>query len=345
MCEFMNVAVLSGGLSDERTVSLGSGKAVVQAFSDAGWNPIPVEWTLENCFRIDEKTLSPCEGICALRRKKVNAVFVALHGPYGEDGTIQGFLETAGLPYTGPGVECAAVTMNKHVSREILSAEALIVPAGKVFPKGRRPVGSLPFPFPVIAKPCSLGSSVGVELVDTDEQLPPVVDRIWKEGHNCLVEEYIKGAEYSCPVIDTENGPRPLPVIEIVPASAHAIFDYSAKYDPGQAEEIVHTEETSLFEELKRLASCCHTLFGCRSFSRTDFIVSGADSVEHAAGTPFILEVNTIPGLTHQSLLPKSAQADGIPLSGLVTQAVSLAVQASHHSCRDVNRHFVEEDH
>ena len=316
------VAVFFGGVGPERDVSLASGRAVMEACAGTGWTVCPVEVTRDGDFVVDRSILSPPCGIERLRSNGVEAVVVALHGPFGEDGILQGFLTASRMPFTGPGVECAALAMNKHAARLVLADGGIRVPSGRMLRRGDAVELSGLVP-PVVVKPCRLGSSVGVAIVPDALLVKEAVEATWDMGQDCLVEEFIAGTEYSCPVRDTLDGPQALPVVEIRPRAGRPFFDYTAKYAVGQADEVVHTAASPLTETLRSWALACHRLLGCRSFSRTDFIVRD--------GAPFVLEINTVPGMTAQSLLPRCAAAAGITMADLVTESVHCALRDRLH--------------
>lgn len=313
----MKVAVLSGGLGPERDVSLASGAAVARALREAGFEPVPVEITAGGDFRIGGRAANPAAGMARLRRSGVSAVFVALHGPYGEDGVIQGFLRVLRVPFTGPDVECAAIAMHKHATRLLLADAGVPIAPGMLLRRGDAldAAGMAP---PLVAKPCRLGSSVGVRIVTRADALAAAVRAVWAMGQDCILERYIEGSEFSCPVRDTPRGPEALPVVEIRPCAGREFFDYEAKYSPGQSEEIVRTGGEPWLAEMQALAVRCHAVLGCRGFSRTDFI--------RGPSGPIVLEVNAIPGLTENSLLPKAARAAGLTLGMLARDWVAQAV-------------------
>ncbi len=313
----MRIAVLCGGIGPEREVSLASGASVVQAMLATGMEPVPVEITARGDFLVRGCTMNPAAGVERLRQLGVAAVFVALHGPFGEDGVVQGFLRVLKVPFTGPDVESAAIAMHKHATRLLLADAGIPVAPGRLLRPGD-PCDALGFPVPVVVKPCRLGSSVGVRIVRVPGELSDAVTSVWDMGQDCLVEKYIAGSEFSCPVRDTPRGPEALPVMEIKPCQGRQFFDYDAKYEPGQSEEIVRTDSSPLVRTLAALAIRCHVVLGCAGFSRTDFIV-GEDG-------PIVLELNAIPGLTESSLLPKAARAAGLSLGVLVREWVEGAI-------------------
>ncbi len=313
----MKVAILCGGPGPEREVSLASGAAVARALREAGCEPVPVEITAGGDFRIRGRTMQPAACMERLRRGGVCAVFVALHGPYGEDGVIQGFLRVLRVPFTGPDVECAAIAMHKHATRLLLADAGVPIAPGMLLRRGDAldAVGMAP---PLVAKPCRLGSSVGVRIVTRADGVEAAVRAVWDMGQDCVLERYIEGGEFSCPVRDTPRGPEALPVVEIRPRAGREFFDYEAKYSPGQADEIVRTDGEPWLAQMQALAVRCHAVLGCRAFSRTDFI--------RGPSGPVVLEINAIPGLTENSLLPKAARAAGLTLGTLAREWIAQAV-------------------
>jgi D-alanine-D-alanine ligase len=284
------------------------------------------------------------EALGRLRQEGVEVAFIALHGPRGEDGTVQGLLEIAGIPYTGPQVTSAAATMDKRLTKEVLRAAGIPTPRSfQVGPEAPRVAGKVDwrrillggqecFPFPWVLKPNRLGSSVGVFIAEDGEQflkqaleaeryLPWARGGHPERGGEILVEEFIRGRELTCGVAALADGlPRPLPPIEIRPVS-RAFFDYHAKYTPGATEEICPAPLTpDLTRQVQALAVAVHRALRADPLSRTDFIVD-------AEGTPQVLEINTIPGMTATSLIPLSASRAGLDLGALLRALVEHAVR------------------
>jgi D-alanine-D-alanine ligase len=293
-----HVAVLMGGWSAEREVSLRSGKACADALERLG------------TYRVSR--IDVTRDIAAiLKVLKPDCALNVLHGRPGEDGTLQGLLEVMAVPYTHSGVMASAVAMQKDVAKTVLKAAGVPVPGGRVVPRheaGRAHV----LPPPYVIKPIAEGSSVGVFIVREDHAHPPqeLTSADWSFGETVLVEPYIPGKELTCAVM----GERALGVIEIVAATK--FYDYEAKYAPGGSKHILPAPvPAKIYEECRRLAVASHKALGCRGVTRTDFRFD-----DTKAGTQglAVLEVNTQPGMTETSLVPEMAQDADISFEELV---------------------------
>ena len=299
------VAVVMGGPSAEREISIASGQGVVGALQSLGYDARSLDF--------DEKFVD------ALRSLDPDVVFNALHGPGGEDGCIQGILEWMGVPYTGSDVLSCALAMDKHLTKKLLAAEGLPTPAWDTFDLDGGALPLLPgsLDLPLVLKPRTEGSSTGVSIVRTHEQWTAAIIQIAERTHCVLAEEYIEGREFSCGVL----GDEPLPVIEIVPTGEFYTFD--AKYAPGGSSHFVPAQiDEDLAKRLQMLALSAHRLLGLRDYSRTDFIVS-------KEGRPYVLETNALPGLTPSSLLPEECAAIGISFEALIDRLVHRALGRS----------------
>ncbi|MEK7497669.1 MAG: D-alanine--D-alanine ligase [Patescibacteria group bacterium] len=306
----LNIIVLVGGTSSEHEISLISGQQVVKNLSNKKYNVTPVLISKKGVwqFSVDD-----------LKKMEVGVVFIAMHGTFAEDGTIQGLLELSGLKYTGAGVLVSALGMNKLMFRKFLNGLSFPVPKyvslkrhdslNKVFKILRGP--------PYFVKPNSQGSSVGASIVKTKKNLAPAVKNAFKYDDIVLVDEYIKGIELTCAVLGNEN-PKVLPLVEIVPKKGE-FFDYESKYTESGSEEIAPARiSKKLTKEIQEIAIKVYKEIGCRGFGRVDFILKGTK--------PYILEINTIPGLTPMSLFPKAAKAAGISYPKLLDKIIGLAL-------------------
>jgi len=298
------VAVVMGGTSTEREISIASGSNVLRALDKLGYPARSLDF--DKNFIENIRELAP------------DVVFNALHGPGGEDGTIQGVLEWLGLPYTGSGILACALAMDKHVTKKILSAEGLPTPNWDAYDLGDGALPLLPgsLDLPLVVKPRNEGSSTGVTLVKTHEQWTQAMIVASTRTHNAqvLAEEYIAGREFSCGIL----GDEALPVVEIT--SGDDFLTYDAKYTPGGSRHLCPAPiDDDLAARIKMLALTVHRLIGLRDYSRTDFILS-------KEGRPYILEVNALPGMTQNSLIPDEAAVAGISYEALVDRLVGLAL-------------------
>ncbi len=295
------IAVLMGGWSTEREISWASGEAVEAALRERGYRVIGVE-AEGSSGELAQRLLSLGIGI----------VFIALHGRGGEDGTIQGFLETIGLAYTGSGVLASAVAMDKIMTKRILEAEGLPTPRWNVLRLGEKKSG---FSLPAVIKPVAEGSTVGVTIVRKRGEIPRALAAAHHFGDRAIVEEYIPGREVTAAVLDD----RPLPLIEIRPRGG--FYDFKAKYVPGMTDYLAPAPlPSSSTRQIQDLALRLHRLLGCRGATRVDFRLS-------PRGRPYILEINTIPGMTRTSLLPKAASCAGIDYPTLVERILMSALR------------------
>ena len=297
-----HVAVLMGGWSAEREISLRSGDACADALERTGR------------YQVSRVDVTP-DVAAALRALKPDVALNMLHGRPGEDGTIQGLLEIIGIPYTHSGVLASSVAMHKEMSKLVLEKAKVPVPGGLVAERRAAAKEHL-LPRPYVIKPLAEGSSVGVFIVRADHAHPPqeLTRADWKYGERVLVEPFIPGKELTCAVM----GERALGVIEIV--SATRFYDYEAKYAPGGSKHLLPAPVSSeVYEECRRLALLAHRALGCRGVSRADFRYD--DSRAGIEGL-FCLEVNTQPGMTETSLVPELAADAGISFEELVAWMV-----------------------
>ena len=281
---------------------------------------------LEEHIASAEKAIVPASTAMSNSAGPVDVVIIALHGTWGEDGRIQGLLDTIGIPYTGSGVLASALAMDKVMAKKVLALEGIDVPRGVVVTSASgddlrqaRSVG-----LPVFVKPVASGSSVGAAIVTTAEQLAPAIADALKYDERALVEELLGGTELTVAVIGNDDLTA-LPVIEIV--TKREFFDYTAKYSAGESEEIVPARiPESVARRAQDIAVRAHQALGCRGMSRTDLMWSGDRMAT--------LEVNTIPGMTANSLLPKAARAAGIQFGDLLARFVDWALEDARRRAR-----------
>jgi len=301
--EFKNkkIGVLMGGLSAEREVSLKSGAAVHQALVAQGFNALAIDVGRDLAD--------------VLKREKVEAAFIALHGRYGEDGCVQGLLELMQIPYTGSGVLASALAMHKLYSKQTFAASGILTAPFCCFRRGEAvELSRLPFGLPLVVKPVQEGSSVGISIVKEAGQLAPALELAFRHDDEILIEQYVKGQEVQVGILDD----RPVGAIEIVPKNE--FYDFEAKYTDGMAEHIFPARlEPELYQRAQQVGLAAHRALGCRGYSRVDLLVT-------PAGDCYVLEVNTLPGMTALSLLPEiAAKGAGLSFEELVADIISSA--------------------
>jgi D-alanine-D-alanine ligase len=298
----LRVAVVMGGPSAEREVSIESGQSVLRALATLGYESQSLDF--DGRF------------VDALREIKPDVVFNALHGTGGEDGTIQGVLEWMGIPYTGSDLTACALAMDKHITKKLLAAEGLPTPAWDTFDLAGGTLPLLPgsLNLPLVVKPRSSGSSAGVSIVRTHEEWTKAMINVAPRTTQILAEEFIPGREFSSGVL----GEEALPLVEII--ASDDFYTYDAKYKPGGSRHLIPAPiDGDLTARLQMLALSVHRLLGLRDYSRTDFIVT-------KEGRPYILEINALPGLTPLSLLPDEARAAGISFEALIDRLIQYAM-------------------
>jgi len=303
--QFGKIGVLMGGSSSEREISLKSGKAVYNSLCAAGFDAVA----------IDIQTESAGDNSRLLKSHNINCAFVALHGRFGEDGQIQGILDSLQIPYTGSGAAASKLAMDKAASRIIFQAKGLGVPRCKVTTRGSfsNESGIDGIQLPLVIKPACQGSSIGLSIVDRKEEVNKAADLAFSFDERILIEEYIKGREVTVGILDEQ----PLPVIEVIPKNK--FFDYEAKYKAGMTDyEVPAKLDERVAQKIKDTALSAHKFLGCRGCSRVDMILDKDNRI-------FVLEVNTIPGLTETSLLPKAASKAGIDFLKLCLTLLELA--------------------
>jgi D-alanine-D-alanine ligase len=342
----LRVAVLMGGRSSEHEISIASARSVVEGLREAGYDPVPIEisregrWALsrarqaalENMAQDQPETPSshtgprgsegpplPMAGDDTAPFGAVDVVFPVLHGPFGEDGTVQGLLELADVAYVGPGVAASAVAMDKDLFKAVMRANDIPVTRSVTVLARARDRIEQPFELPVVIKPARLGSSVGITLARTAEELARGIDLAFEYDEKVLIEEYVSGIEVECSVLGNDE-PLASLVGEIVPLKADW-YDYASKYDDGGMDLVVPAritaEQTARAQELavRSFVAC-----DCEGMARVDMFVSDAGEV-------LINELNTIPGFTSTSVYAKLLEASGISYTNLLRRLVELALE------------------
>jgi D-alanine-D-alanine ligase len=303
------VAVLMGGRSAERAVSLNTGRQVGDALEATGWDVV----------RIDA---GEAGFIARLAESGAGVVFICLHGRLGEDGTVQGLLELMDLPYVGSGVLASALAMDKVMTKHIFACEGIRTPEYVVLRAGMPldlgPVAAA-LGTKVVVKPSTEGSAIGVHIVHESAELPEAVAEAFTHDDVVLVERFVAGVEVTVGVLGNAE-PIALPTLEIVPE--HEFYDYDSKYLPGMSRHIIPAGVSEAARaECQRLSLKAHVALGCCGLSRVDTIVAEEDTV-------YVLEVNTIPGMTSTSLYPDAARAAGIEFPDLCGRLAELALEA-----------------
>lgn len=313
----MRVAVLKGGHSLERTVSLRSGSRVEDALEGLGHDIVAIDAGGDLVDRLDAA--------------KVDVAFIAMHGKGGEDGTVQEILEIMGLPYTGSGVPASIRCMDKVLSKYLFSERDIPTPeffafnetafrdfgAARALPQIERELG-----FPLVVKPAAQGSALGIKFAADAAAVPEALVAAFSYDSKVVLERYIKGRELAVSVLDTDDGPHALPVVEAHPQEG-SYFDFESRYEIGKTEYTCPAKlANGTAAAIEQLALASYRALGCYGFARVDMILAGDDE-------PYVLEVNAIPGLTETSLLPQAAEAAGISFEGLVARIIDMAMKRS----------------
>lgn len=309
----LRVALIFGGTSEERKVSIKSANSVRPA--------------LVKKYKVTDIEVKPkgdwIKKIHGLK-SKIDVAFLALHGPGGEDGTVQAVLELLGIKYTCSGVLASALAMDKAMTKRVVASEGFTVPAHIIL--NREDYRKNPKKYlsqlrgKLVVKPNSIGSSFGVTISSDKLEIKKGIESAFQHDEQVLIEQYIEGRELTVPVLGNRN-PKALPVIEIVPKNGSKFFDFQAKYNPSFSDEIVPAPITkALAKELQEIAVAVHQLLDCRGFTRTDFMVTKNGKIN-------FLEINTIPGMTNNSLTPKAAKVAGLSFEQFLDKVIALALE------------------
>jgi D-alanine-D-alanine ligase len=297
----MKIGVIMGGISSEREVSLKSGAEICKNLNKEKYEVIPI--ILDSKEELMDKV------------KGIDAVFLALHGQFGEDGTVQGILEALNIPYTGCGLLSSAMCMDKDITKRLIKAEG-IKTAPWINVKNLDEINYIEIEkmgYPIVAKPNSGGSSVATFIIKDKSEVYSAVKEGLKYDREVMIEKYIKGDEITCCIL---NG-RMLPVLAIKPRSS--FFDYTSKYEDGGADEFIVELEENLHRVVEDMSIKCYELLKCSVYARVDLIVQD--------GEPYVLEINTLPGMTKNSLFPKSARGVGIDFTELLDLIIEYSLK------------------
>ncbi|QDQ00901.1 D-alanine--D-alanine ligase [Lysinibacillus fusiformis] len=301
----MKVGVIMGGVSSEKQVSLMTGEEMIAHLDNNKYEVVPIK--LHDNIELIEKV------------RDIDIALLALHGKFGEDGTIQGVLETMGVPYTGSGMLSSSICMDKNISKKIIRYEGIETPDWLHFSNMEElQLDELDkMGYPLVIKPNSGGSSVGVTIVNDKDSLLSAVAEVFKWDSEIIIEKYINGEEITCSIIDGKL----LPIISI--RHTAVFFDYNAKYeDAATIEEIVELP-AAIHERVDEAAMTCYSALKCTIYARIDMLIKD--------GLPYVMEVNTLPGMTKNSLLPKSAHAAGITYTKLLDKIIESSLQVKRN--------------
>lgn len=295
------IGVLMGGLSNERDVSLKTGSAILASLERLGMIAVGIDAGRDVCVKLGEE--------------KVDIAFIALHGRYGEDGCVQGALEMMGIPYTASGVAASAMAMNKRLTKLVCQSAGVRTPAWRDLKRGASIEKAIEgLKAPVVVKPASGGSSIGVSVCMTDEEIAPAVEKAFKEDREVIAEDFIEGPLITVGIL----GDMTFPPVEIEPSNG--FYDYSSKYTPGSTTYHIPARLPGMtLDEACGMTMKIHSELGCKGATRSELIVD-------KDGLPWFLELNTIPGMTQTSLLPKAAASLGMSFDDLVLTMLMEAV-------------------
>lgn len=296
------IGVLYGGTSSEREISLKSGSAVIKALKKMKFKVASID--------VNKKTSGNLSSI--IKKEKIDIAYIALHGPLGEDGTIQGMLEVLGVPYTGCGVFASAASMDKNISKTLFRCAGILTPDWftlrkfEIVPEIKK--------YPVVVKPVDQGSAIGISIVKKASEFAPAVKAAFKYGDEVVVEQFVKGKEITVGVLDGQA----LPVVEIVPKGK--FYDYKSKYAKGGSKHIIPARiSANVYNQALYNAEKVYKAFKCKALCRVDMIVDGGGKV-------WVLENNTVPGMTETSLFPDEAKAAGISFEELVFKIIECSL-------------------
>ncbi len=319
----LRVAVLYGGRSGEHEVSLNSAESIIKAMNPAKYDVQRI--LISKAGRWHPGAISPEPG----GNPGIDVVFPVLHGTFGEDGTIQGLLELAGLPYVGAGVLASSVSMDKEVMKRLCAASGLPVAEYFVLTRHSPETVHPPFSFPMFVKPANLGSSVGISKVKSPAELEPAIRHAAEFDRKIIVERGIAGREFECSVLGNDHPKASVPC-EILPS--RDFYDYEDKYLLNQAQTVVPADlSADQTREIQQLAVACYQAVECEGMARVDFLL------ESATGKFFINEINTIPGFTSISMYPKMWEASGLAYPDLIDRLIQLALE--RHELRRATRY------
>lgn len=329
MTKKIRVAVVCGGASSERNISLKTGQQVAKALTKDKYSVSFIEILPDNHWVRKNKLTN--QGVPVLNfwelKKKIDVAFLALHGKFGEDGRVQAVFDLLGVPYTGSGVLASALGMSKLKCSEFVAASGILTPGYLRVRRGDAVAGILSsvtkkIGYPCVVKPNESGSSIGVSIVKNSSELKKALRSAFLEGELVMIEKYISGRELTCGVMGNNGDQlKALPPVEIIAAGSQ-FFDYQAKYSSEKTQEVCPAKiGLKITKEIQSLAKQVHEIVGCDGLTRSDFILSNKNQ------RLYFLEINTIPGQTEASICPKEAKALGIPFNEFISSQVQMALR------------------
>ncbi|MCS7231634.1 MAG: D-alanine--D-alanine ligase [Elusimicrobiota bacterium] len=301
----LKIVVICGGFSSEREISIKTGKAVYENLKK--WEDFDVSF-------LEIKKDDYIKKIFLLKKQKIDIVFIALHGKFGEDGVLQSILDALEIKYTGSGVNASVICMNKHYAKNIFVANKIPTPQWQLI---KHTDEDLKIPFPVIIKPVDEGSTIGVSLANNYKEYIAGLNKAFRYSNSVIVEKFIEGKELTVPIL----GDKILPIVEIIP-NLNKFYDFNSKYKKGGSKHIIPANvEKKIYEKIKTIAKKAAEAIGCEVMCRVDIIL------EKKTNKIYVLEINSIPGMTETSLFPESARFFGISFPQLVREIVLLSLK------------------
>ena len=311
----INIALIFGGPGKEHEVSLSSAQNILEYIDRNTFDVLEVLVTKDKKYQIGGEVFDEGNGIEEIKKRGVEVVFPIIHGTYGEDGELQGSLERAGIKFVGSSSKVSTLTIDKNKTNKILEEHGIKIPRSKIVTKEDT---GIEFNFPIIIKPVNEGSSVDLFKFENKYDYNNQLDFIFKNHTEMLVQEFIRGREFTCGVIEKDSEVVPLIATEVI-LTRGELFDYEAKYTTGGCKEITPAEVDDItMKKIQDIAITCHKVLCCKSISRTDMIVQDGDI--------YVLEINTVPGMTKTSFIPQQAKVCGYEMKDLIT----LLIQSAH---------------
>lgn len=310
----IKIAIIFGGPGKEDEVSISSAKNILENIDRDKFEVVEVFVDKNKKYIINDKIFAEQEGLQEIKNMKVEVIFPIIHGTYGEDGELQSELEELGVPFVGSSSRVSALTIDKNKTNSLLERNGIKIPRSKIISK--EDIG-FDFQYPIILKPINEGSSVDLFKFENKNYFDNQIDFVFKNHKEMLAQEFVTGREFTCGVIEKEGEVIPLIATEIILTKGE-LFDYQAKYTVGGCKEITPAEiDVVTMKNIQDIAVACHKVLGCKSISRTDIILKDNDI--------YVLEINTVPGMTKTSFIPQQAKVCGYDMKELVTMVINSA--------------------